>query len=256
MTPPSSQRVLVTAGASGIGLAIARAFVADGARVHIADIDAQALDAATAVLPGITTSRADVSNADDVERLMTDVERALGGLDALVNNAGVAGPTMPASELDPADWDAVMSVNLKGTFLVTRRAIPLLKGSPAAAIVVMSSLAGRFGYANRIAYATSKWGLVGFTKTLSLELGPLGITCNTILPGPVDGDRIQRVLQGRADLSGRSVSAELDDALANQAIKRLTPPSDIAAMAVFLAGPGARSISGQAFPIDGDSRCL
>ena len=147
-----------------------------------------------------------------------------------------------------------MNVNLNGTFMVTQRAIPLLKESPAASIIVMSSLAGRFGYPNRIAYSTTKWGLVGFTKTLSLELGPLGITANSIHPGAVDGPRIQTVLEGRAQVSGRSVEEEMESALNNQAIKHFVDPADIAALVLFLAGPQARSISVQMFPIDGDSK--
>lgn len=138
--------------------------------------------------------------------------------------------------------------------MVTQWAIPLLTASGAGSILVMSSLAGRFGYANRVAYSTTKWGLVGFTKTLSLELGPLGITANSIHPGAVDGPRIQSVFEGRAKVSGRTVQEETDLALANQSVKQFINPADIAALAVFLAGPHARTISGQMFPIDGDSK--
>ncbi len=143
---------------------------------------------------------------------------------------------------------------LAGTFNVTRLMIPHLKKSESGVILVMSSLAGRFGYPNRSPYSTTKWGLVGFTKTLSLELGPHGITANTIHPGAVEGPRIERVMQGRATVSGRTVEEETQLALANQAIPCFVDPADIAALAVFLAGPHGRSISGQAFPIDGDSK--
>ena len=170
------------------------------------------------------------------------------------HNAGIAGATAPTADYPVDTWHAVMNVNLNGTFMVTQRAIPLLKESPAASIIVMSSLAGRFGYPNRIAYSTTKWGLVGFTKTLSLELGPLGITANSIHPGAVDGPRIQTVLEGRAQVSGRSVEEEMESALNNQAIKHFVDPADIAALVLFLAGPQARSISVQMFPIDGDSK--
>jgi NAD(P)-dependent dehydrogenase (short-subunit alcohol dehydrogenase family) len=177
-----------------------------------------------------------------------------GGLDVLVNNAGIAGPTAPVDEYAPEAWDAVVAVNLTGTFDVTRRAIPLLKESPAGSIVVMSSLAGRFGYPDRVAYATTKWGLVGFTKTLALELGPLGITANSIHPGGVEGERVRQVLRGRAEISGRSVAEETERALDNQSIRRFTEAADIAALVVFLAGPHGRSISGQMLPMDGDSK--
>ena len=245
----------MTGGAGGIGLAITRAFVAAGARVHIADPDAEAVAAVTDADAGaVTGSVCDITDAVAVAAMFDDLPGVLGGLDVLVNNAGVAGATGPVDELAREDWDAVLAVNLNGTFEITRRAIPLLKASPAASIIVMSSLAGRFGYRNRIAYATTKWGLVGFTKTLALELGPFGITANSIHPGGVEGPRVRQVLQRRAERSGRSVEEETERALQNQSIRRFTEADDIAALAVFLAGPHGRTISGQMLPIDGDSK--
>ncbi|RJG04159.1 SDR family oxidoreductase [Noviherbaspirillum sedimenti] len=249
-----TQRALITAGASGIGLAIAKVLADDGARVHIADINAQAVKEVTEADTRITGSVTDISDHDAVRRLFEDVMRELGGLDTLVNNAGLAGPTAPVSEYDAAAWHAVINVNLNGTFYVTQQAIPLLKQSSQASIIIMSSLAGRFGYPNRAAYSTSKWGLVGLAKTLSLELGPCGITCNTIHPGAVDGPRLGSVFEGRAKASGRTVQEEADLALNNQSIKKFVDPADIAELVRFLSGKHARTISGQAFPIDGDSK--
>jgi NAD(P)-dependent dehydrogenase (short-subunit alcohol dehydrogenase family) len=253
-TASAPQRVLVTGGAAGIGLAITRAFIAAGARVHIADPDAGAVASVTACAPAITGTVCDIADTAAVAAMIEDLIRALGGLDVLVNNAGIAGPTAPVDEYAREAWDAVVAVNLSGTFDVTRRAIPLLKQSPAASIIVMSSLAGRFGYPDRVAYATTKWGLVGFTKTLALELGPYGMTANSIHPGGVEGARVREVLRRRADVSGRSVDEENERALDNQSIRRFTEAADIAALAVFLAGPHARTISGQMLPIDGDSK--
>jgi NAD(P)-dependent dehydrogenase (short-subunit alcohol dehydrogenase family) len=252
----ASQRVLVTGGAGGIGLATTRAFVAAGARVHIADPDAEALGAVTAGpdATAITGSVCDITDTSAVATMFEDVVGVLGGLDVLVNNAGIAGPTAGVDQLAREEWDAVLAVNLSGTFDVTRRAIPLLKESAAGSIIVMSSLAGRFGYPNRVAYSTTKWGLVGFTKTLALELGPFGITANSIHPGGVEGERVRNVLRGRAERSGRTVDDETQLALANQSIQRFTDAEDVAALAVFLAGPHGRSISGQMLPIDGDSK--
>jgi NAD(P)-dependent dehydrogenase (short-subunit alcohol dehydrogenase family) len=254
---PAPQRVLVTGGAGGIGLAITRAFVATGARVHIADPDAAALAAVTGdggdAAP-VSASVCDITHPAAVTAMFEDLAKELGGLDVLVNNAGIAGPTAPVDQLAREEWDAVVAVNLSGTFDVTRRAIPLLKESPAGSIIVMSSLAGRFGYPNRVVYATTKWGLVGFTKTLALELGPFGITANSIHPGGVEGERVRQVLRGRAERSGRSVEEETELALSNQSIRRFTDAEDVAALAVFLAGPNGRSISGQMLPIDGDSK--
>ena len=136
----------------------------------------------------------------------------------LVNNAGISGPTTSAEEMDPDQWEAVLAVNLTGTFNVTRLSIPCLKQSSAGVILMMSSLGGRFGYPNRSRYATTKRGLIGLTETLALELGGAGIRVNAIAPGAVDGDRIHRVLQGRADSSGRSLDDVTADALNIQAI--------------------------------------
>lgn len=249
-----TQRVLITAGAGGIGLAIAKAFAADGARVHIADINAEAVQAITAQYTAISATVGDISKPESLDTLFSDVQTHLGGLDVLINNAGIAGATAPVAEYPIDTWNAVVNLNLTGTFMVTQRAIPLLKQSSAGSIIVMSSLAGRFGYPNRVAYSTTKWGLVGFTKTLSLELGPHGITANSIHPGAVDGPRLQSVFEGRAKVSGRTVDEETDLAMANQAVKKFIDPADIAALTLFLAGPYARTISGQMFPIDSDSK--
>jgi len=181
-----------------------------------------------------------------------DAVRALGGLDVLVNNAGISGPTSSVENYDPEAWEAVMQINLNGTFNVTRLAIPHLKRSRAGSIIVMSSVAGRFGYPNRSAYSVSKWGLIGFTKTLSRELGEFGVRVNAILPGAVAGERIEKVLEGRARASGRSVDEERQDAMSIQSLQRFVDPRDIAAMAVFLASDAGKSISGQLLPIDND----
>jgi NAD(P)-dependent dehydrogenase (short-subunit alcohol dehydrogenase family) len=254
MTTHNGQRVLVTAGAGGIGRAIAVAFAAAGARVHACDIDTAALNDLRMQMPGITTSLCDIADRGAVQRMVEEATDALGGLDVLVNNAGIAGPAASVADMDPVAWEAVLRVNLTGTFTVTQAAIPHLRQSAAGSILVMSSLAGRFGYPNRSPYATTKWGLIGFTKTLSRELGEFGIRVNAILPGAVDGPRLQQVFEGRAAVSGRSAAQEQAAALANQSVKRFVDPADIAALAIFLASDAGRSISGQMIPIDGDSQ--
>ena len=248
----NDERVLVTAGAAGIGREIARAFAANGAKVFVCDIDVKMLDALAQEIKGLVTNVCDVSKRADIERMMAAAVSALGGLDVLVNNAGISGPTAPVEQMDPDQWEKVMQVDLTGTFNVTRLAIPHLKKSEAGVIINMSSVAGRFGYANRSPYCTAKWGIIGFTKTLSIELGEYGIRANAILPGAVDGPRIQKVFEGRAKVSGQSVDAVKQEAMAVQSLKRLVDPKDIAALAVFLASDAAKSISGQMLPIDND----
>jgi NAD(P)-dependent dehydrogenase (short-subunit alcohol dehydrogenase family) len=245
-------RVLVTAGAAGIGLAVARAFHGAGDGVYVCDVDEQALLSTARELAGLATQRCEVGDRAAVDAMVADAVRKLGGLDVLVNNAGIGGPTKQVAELDPADWDAVLRVNLTGTFDVTRAAIPHLIAGGGGSIINMSSAAGRFGYANRSAYSATKWALIGFTKTLSLELGPHRIRANAIAPGAVAGERAERVFAGRAQLSGRSIDAERILGMAGQSLKYLVDPADIGALAVFLASEAGRSISGQIIPIDGD----
>lgn len=250
----SGKRVLITAGASGIGLAIARAFAAQGAKVHICDINEDAIQGLKQSDTSITSTVCDVSDRTAVERLVIEATRTLGGMDVLVNNAGIAGPTAPVETMDPVAWEAVLRVNLTGTFNVTRLSIPHLKQATSGVIIIMSSLGGRFGYPYRSPYAATKWGLVGLTKTLSIELGDAGIRVNAILPGAGEGPHLQQVFEGRTHATGKSIAEVTKVALANQSLKRFVDPKDIAALALFLASDSARSISGQMIPIDGDSQ--
>jgi NAD(P)-dependent dehydrogenase (short-subunit alcohol dehydrogenase family) len=250
----NGRRVVITAAAQGIGLAIARAFAAEGDRVHICDINSEALARVTDDNPAITATMCDVSDRSSVESFIRAATDALGGIDVLVNNAGISGPTASVEEMDPDQWEAVLAVNLTGTFNVTRLAIPHLKRSDAGVIIIMSSVGGRFGYPNRSPYATTKRGLIGLTETLAIELGGDGIRVNAIAPGAVEGDRIQRVLKGRAEATGRRLEDVTADALGIQSLQRFVDPDDIAALAVFLASDHAKSISGQTIPIDGDSK--
>lgn len=242
------KRVLVTGGAAGIGRAIVRRFAAAGDRVLTCDISVEGLADEE---PDMTAVRCDISDSAQVEALFEAVVDRLGGLDVLVANVGIGGPTLPADELPLADWQRVMDVNLTGTFDVTRHAIPLLKDS-AGTIIVMSSAAGRMGYPNRLPYAVSKWGLVGFAKTLAAELGDFGISANAILPGAVGGERFERVIEGRAALTGRSIEEEMIAGFANQSLKRVVDPAHVADLAWFLTTPAGRSISGAALSMDCD----
>jgi NAD(P)-dependent dehydrogenase (short-subunit alcohol dehydrogenase family) len=247
-------RVVITAGASGIGLEIVRAFLGSGASVYTCDIASDALAAAAAALPGLHTGACDVGDRVQVDRMVSEAADLLGGIDVLVNNAGIGGPTKPVQDLDPAEWEAVLRINLTGTFNVTRNAIPHLIRSGNGVIINMSSAAGRFGYPSRSPYAASKWGLIGFTKTLSMELGEFNIRVNAIAPGGVEGERVERVFRGRAEATGQPLEEVKRTAMASQSIKRLVDPADIGALALFLASDAAKSISGQILPIDNDQQ--
>jgi len=178
----------------------------------------------------------------------------LGGRDVLVNNAGIAGQTAPVEDADPDQWEEVMTVDVIGTFHVTRLGIAHLKKSPAGSIVMMSSLGGRFCYPNRSAYCTAKMGLIGFAKTLSRELGPYNIRVNAVAPGAVAGDRIERVLQSRATAEHKTLEEQRAAAMSIQSLKRFVDPKDIAALILFLTSDAGKSISGQVVPIDNDAQ--
>ena len=202
-----SQRVLITAGAAGIGREFARAFAVNGAKVFVCDIDETALAAIAKEIPGLTARRCDMANRAEIERMVPEAVGVLGGLDVLINNAGIAGLTLPIADYPPDDWDKVVAVNLTAMFDVSRLAIPHLKKSKAGCIIA---------------------------------------------PGAVEGDRIVRVFQGRAQISGRSLEEVKADAMAAASIKAMVDPRDIAHLAVFLASDAAKAISGQVIPIDND----
>lgn len=249
-------RVLVTAGAAGIGLATAQAFVREGARVHVCDVDRDALDRLGSEVPGVTASLCDVADPAAVGRLFADARAALGGLDALVNNAGIAGPTARCEAVTLADWQRTLDVNLTGAFLCTQHAIPLLKASANPSITNLSSAAGRFGFPLRTPYASSKWAIVGFTKSLAIELGAFGIRVNAIQPGAVAGDRIDRVISAKAAEAGESVDDMRERFLAKVSLRRFVAADDIANAIVFLASPAGANISGHALPVDADTQAL
>jgi NAD(P)-dependent dehydrogenase (short-subunit alcohol dehydrogenase family) len=249
-------RVLVTAGAAGIGLETVRAFLREGAKVHACDVDEAALAALRKSHPEVTASTTDVSDRGAVARLFDDALAALGGLDCLVNNAGIAGPTGRVEEIDPEEWDRTLAVDITGHFNCTRLAVPHLKQSRNGSIANLSSSAGKFGFPLRSPYSAAKWGVVGVTKTWAMELGEFGVRVNAILPGIVEGDRIRRVFDAKAKERGVSSDDLLRQALQQASIKETVRPTQLADMIVFLASPLGRTISGQAISIDGDLQSL
>jgi NAD(P)-dependent dehydrogenase (short-subunit alcohol dehydrogenase family) len=257
LRPPAGLRVLVTAGASGIGAAIARAFHEAGARVHVCDIDRTALDRLATESPAITGSVADASIARDVDLVFDDVLGTLGGLDVLVNNAGIAGPTAAIEAIDPAQWDRTVAVNLNSHFLFARRAVPMLKESPAnPSIVIMSSVAGRLGYAWRTPYAATKWAVIGMMKSLAVELGPQGVRVNAILPGTVEGERMDAVIAARAAATGLSPAQVREEYVRKTSLRRMVTTDDVAAMTLFMCSPAARNLTAQAVSVDANIEYL
>jgi len=249
-------RVLVTAGAVGIGLTIARRFVGEGAKVHVCDLDGMALSALANSDPMISRSQCDVSDRVSVKKLFGEAVGQLDGLDVLVNNAGIAGPTSKVDEMNPENWDRCLEVCLTAQFNCTRLAVPLLRKSSNASIVNLSSAAGRLGFAMRTPYAAAKWGVIGFTKSLSIELGPDRIRVNAVLPGLVAGDRQRRVLEAKAQQRGISYAKMEQIAFSYTSIKDYVTPQQIADQILLMCSPRGQTISGQAISICGDTQML
>ena len=249
-------RVVVTAGAAGIGRAIVRTFVEQGARVHICDVDDRMLKETASALPEVTQTRADVASVADVHRLFDDAQASLGGLDVLVNNAGIAGPTAKVEDIRPQDWDRCIAVDLNGMFYCTRKAMPMIKAAGGGSIINLSSAAGRLAFPMRTPYSAAKWAIVGFTESLAAEAGPDKVRVNCIQPGIVEGDRIDRVVAAKAKALGvpeEEVKAKMVEGVS---MKTTVTPQDIANVALFLATAPGRHVSGQAISVCGGTRYL
>ncbi|MDW4548591.1 SDR family oxidoreductase [Defluviimonas sp. D31] len=243
-----SQRVLITAGAAGIGLAMARTFAETGAEVWVTDVDETALKAVPA---GIRASRVNASDEAEMAAFFKEVREVWGGVDVLCANAGIKGPTASVEEMPLGEWRDCIAVNLDGAMLAAKYVAPLMKAQGKGVILFTSSTAGLYGFPYRAPYAAAKWAVIGLMKTVAMELGPHGIRANAIAPGSVTGPRIDRVFHAEAEAKGMTYEAVRDGYAAGTALGRLSDPEDIANMAVFLASDAARMVSGQVLTVDG-----
>ncbi|MEJ8573511.1 SDR family oxidoreductase [Microbaculum marinum] len=243
-------RVAISAGASGIGRAIADTLIGYGSRVHICDVSDEFLADFSSAHPDAGASKVDVSDEAQVDAWFDEISASLGGLDALVNNAGIAGPTGGIDEIDPAEWRRCIDVCLTGQFLCARRAVPMIKAAGGGSIVNMSSAAGRFGYAYRTPYSSAKFGIIGLTNSLAKELGPSNIRVNAILPGIVEGPRMSGVIQARADQVGVSYEEMEKTYLDRISMRRMVTNQDVANTVAFLFSKPGESISGQSIGVD------
>ena len=250
-TSANGLRVLVTAGGAGIGRVIAQTFADHGARVHVCDVDEKALKQAS-----FPYTVADVAKLADVDRLFSDVERKLGGLDVLVNNAGIAGPTARVEDIRPEDWDRCIAVDLNGMFYCTRKAMPMIKAAGGGSIINLSSAAGRLAFPMRTPYSAAKWAVVGFTQSLAAEAGPEKVRVNCIQPGVVEGERIERVIEAKAKGLGVDKEEVRRRLLEGVSMHTTVTAQDIANMALFLASDAGKHISGQALSVCGGARYL
>lgn len=245
------RRVLITAGASGIGLAMAQAFEAEGCAIWITDIDADALGAAPVAW---NKTQCDSASEPSMHALEHQIAEHWGGVDVVCANAGIKGPTAGITDMTLADWDGCVAVNLTGAMLTARLAARLMTrdgASGGGVILFMSSTSGLFGTPWRTPYAAAKWGVIGLMKSVAMELGPFGIRANAICPGSVNGARIDRVIAAEAQAKGVPEAQIRDGYASGTALKRLSEAQDVADMAVFLASDRARMITGQALAVDG-----
>jgi NAD(P)-dependent dehydrogenase (short-subunit alcohol dehydrogenase family) len=248
--------VLVTAGGSGIGRTIVEAYLALGAKVHTCDISQSMLDECCSHNPELTTSVCDVSDEKQVESLFDDLKKQYGHLDILVNNAGISGATAAIEDFEIDDWDRTIAVDLRGTFLVTRLAVPLLKQVGGGSIINMSSNAGLFGTPLRSPYAAAKWAVIGLTKTWAMELGPFSIRVNAICPGCVEGPRIDGVIERDAMERGMQPDEIRNVYQRQSSLRQFVSAQDIANMATFISSDLGANISGQSLSVDGHTEGL
>jgi NAD(P)-dependent dehydrogenase (short-subunit alcohol dehydrogenase family) len=246
----TGKRALITAGAGGIGRRTAELFSQAGAKVFICDIDRDQLEDARDKVPNLDGTLTDVSDRAAQKEMFAAAIDYLGGLDILVNNAGTAGPTAPVEEVSLDDWAACIDINLTSTFLMTQMAVPHLRNAGGGAISNLSSAAGKFGFPMRSPYSAAKWGIVGFTRTIAIELGPDRIRCNAIQPGAVEGARIDRVIKAKAEAKGISENAMRNELASIASLKEFVTSDDIASMILFLCSKAGAHVTGQAISID------
>ena len=249
-------RVLITAAGSGIGRVMARTFTEEGAAVHISDIETGLIASAREEMPNVGTTLADAADPNSADRLVAEAVQAMGGIDCLINNVGIKGPTGSVDAIDPDAWSQSIDINLKGHFYVAHAAVPHIKAAGGGSIITMSSVAGRLGFPGRTPYAAAKWGLVGFTQSMAMELGVHNIRANAIMPGNVKGERMERVLEAEAESEGITVDEARARAVNTVSMRTWIDPEEIADLAVFLASKAGHHISGQSISICGNLETL
>ena len=246
-----SQRAVVTAGAGGLGLVIAETLFRAGASVFVCDVD----PAAVAALPGhLRGAVVDVADAEAVAGWLDPI--ASEGVDILVNNAGPAGPTAPVEDIDPKEWRRCVEACLSSQFYAARRVIPAMKAQGGGAIINIASTAGLMGMPNRSAYVAAKFGVIGLTKTLAMELGRDNIRVNAIAPGSVTGDRMDRVIAAHAEAEGIIAHEAQSHYVQGTSMATFVSPQEVADLVLYLAGPSGHRISGQTISVDGHTETL
>ena len=248
---------IVTGGGYGIGKEIALAYGRAGAKVVIAARSEKPMQETVDALKKINARailvRTDVSKEADCARMAEDTLKAFGRIDILVNNAGIAGPTKRIPDMTPAEWQETIDINLTGAWLAARAVLPTMDKQRSGHILNISSGAGRRGYPMRSPYAASKWGMIGLTQTIAGEWGARGIRCNCICPGPIAGDRIERVMHARADAMKVPYEQIRAQFLSQSALNRMATEEECARVALFLVSDASAGLTGQTINVDAGS---
>ena len=248
---------IITGGGYGIGKEIALAYGRAGAKVAVAARSEKPMQETVDALKKIDAAailiRTDVSKEADCARMAEETLKAFGRIDVLVNNAGIAGPTKRIPDMTPAEWQETIDINLTGAWLAARAVLPTMDKQRSGHILNISSGAGRRGYPMRSPYAASKWGMIGLTQTIAGEWGARGIRCNCICPGPIAGDRIERVMHARADAMNVPYEQIRAQFLSQSALNRMATEEECARVAVFLVCDASAGLTGQTINVDAGS---
>ena len=251
-----NKKIVISAGASGIGWAITKVCVAKGASVYLCDIDLKAINKVKkhpSYNKRIFVSEVDASDETKVIDFFQLVKKKFKKLDALINNVGIAGPTGTIEKLESNEWENTLHVNVNSHFYFNKQAIPILKKTKNTSIINISSGAGIMGFPLRSPYAASKWAVVGMTKTLAMELGKYKIRVNAICPGTIKGDRMKRVIKDKAKFTNTSLETIERDFTSMSSMQTWSSEEDIANLCSFLASNKSKNISGQIISVDGNT---
>ena len=249
-----NKKIIISAGASGIGWSTAKICLSKGATVYICDIESKYLKKVQKHplnKKKLFVYECDASNENQVSELFKKINKKTKKIDALINNVGVAGPTGSLEKLKSKDWERTIQVDVNSHFYFTKKAIPLIKKSRNGSIINISSTAGILGFPLRSPYAASKWAIIGITKTLAMELGKYNIRVNAVCPGSIKGKRMKRVIRDKAKFTKVSSKKIEKDFISMSSMKKWILEEDIGKMCAFLISDDSSKVSGQVISVDG-----
>lgn len=251
---------IVTGGGRGIGRILALALADEGAKLCICARSRDKLEETAREIGTkggeVLTVESDISREEDVVEMMRQTVDKLGTVDVLINNAAAEGPTLPIHEMDGKDWREVVDVNLNGLFYCTKHALKVMIPRKCGNILNIGSIAGVYAYPLRTPYNATKWAIAGVTQTIAAEVGPYGIRCNCLSPGPTEGERAFRVIRKRAEATGKTFE-EMKNFYEEQIpLRRMVKPEEVAKTAIFLISDESSAVTGQHFCVSGGLEVL